>query len=526
MRKFKDLMLDVWREVSQHLEIGQSISAIARLLERELPLKQLCLRQLLEQECCLIDLAQWRVGNDAPPPARTTLTHTQVNRILKWRQDSKAIVHAPGERLHPLLRLTAPEHASSAAAMLASAFTTSQHEHGVLIAVAKPKARFTQKHAQFFQMLSRAVLAAIENDSRLRELEQLRKAAEADRQSLLRRLGRDELAEDAIVGANTGLQEAMRRVELVAQSGAPALILGESGSGKELAARAIHRRSARCDGPFVRVNCGAIPPELIDSQLFGHEKGAFTGAVDQRQGWFERADGGTLFLDEIGDLPLAAQVRLLLVLQDGWLERVGGHKPIQVDVRIVAATHSDLPAMVGEGKFREDLWYRIAVFPIILPPLRERKDDVPELARHFARRAARRFGLRPVMPAEDDIQLLRQYDWPGNVREFSAVIDRAAILGDGVRLEIAKALGMSPRKLNEAAVEMASSIDAQIPATLTQSFPSLEQATREHIERALQLTNGRVEGFFGAARLLRVNPNTLRSKMRKLSLDRTAYAQT
>ena len=169
------------------------------------------------------------------------------------------------------------------------------------------------------------------------------------------------------------------------------LILGETGTGKEVIARVIHAQSERRDGPFLRVNCGAIPMELIDSQLFGHEKGSFTGAVETRQGWFERADGGTLLLDEVGELPLAAQVRLLRILQDGWLERVGGHQAIHVDVRIVAATHRDLATMVTEGKFREDLWYRIAVFPILLPPLRERREDIAELAAAF-----RRAGGRPV----------------------------------------------------------------------------------------------------------------------------------
>src|SRR6185436_1472920 len=191
----------------------------------------------------------------------------------------------------------------------------------------------------------------------------------------------------------------------------------------------------RRSGPIVRVNCGAIPTELVDSELFGHEKGSFTGAIATHRGWFERADGGTLFLDEIGELPAAAQVRLLRILQDGSFERVGGGQALKADVRLIAATHRDLDEMVGEGAFRRDLWYRISVFPIDLPPLRERLSDIPELAAHFARGAGKRLGGMPLVPTPQDYAALLAYSWPGNVRELAAVIERAAILGDGRCLE-------------------------------------------------------------------------------------------
>jgi transcriptional regulator with GAF, ATPase, and Fis domain len=356
---------------------------------------------------------------------------------------------------------------------------------------------------------------ALENDRRLRELTALREAAEADKQSLLRCLGRTELA-DTIVGANGRLRPVMERVELVSRSDVPVLLLGETGSGKEVIARAIHARSARAAGPFIRVNCGAISPDLIDSELFGHEKGSFTGAISTRRGWFERADGGSLFLDEIGELPLAAQVRLLRVVQEGVFERVGGEHTLTVDVRIVAATHQDLATMVQDGSFREDLWYRIAVFPIVLSPLREHPEDIAALAEHFAHRAAVRFGFALQRPAPQDIALLTNYAWPGNVRELAAVIDRAAILGAGKSLEIAKALGVMTHG------RPTPQTTGRVPAAPLPGAPAplpLEAAMKQHIEAALAMTCGRIEGPYGAARLLDINPHTLRGKMRKLAID-------
>jgi transcriptional regulator with GAF, ATPase, and Fis domain len=296
----------------------------------------------------------------------------------------------------------------------------------------------------------------------------------------------------------------------------PVLILGETGSGKEVVARAIHVRSRRANAPFLRVNCGAIPAGLLDSELFGHERGSFTGAAALRKGWFERADGGTLFLDEVGELPPPAQVRLLRILQDGSLERVGGQRTLHVDVRIVAATHRDLSAMVAEGSFREDLWYRIAVFPIELPPLRERPEDVPALANHFALRAATRFGTPPRIPSPEEMELLVAYPWPGNVRELGSVIERAVILGNGERLEVAKALGVAPPAGRTPTARAEARPRA---ARESDAFPTLDEAMARHIEAALARTRGRIEGPAGAAELLGINPHTLRARMRKLRVD-------
>ena len=342
-------------------------------------------------------------------------------------------------------------------------------------------------------------------------------------------------AREAIVGSETGLRAVMERVRIVAPSDMPVLILGETGTGKEVVARAIHGRSPRSAKPFIRVNCGAIPTELIDSQLFGHERGSFTGASDQRKGWFERADGGTLFLDEIGELPLAAQVRLLRVLQDHQIERVGGQEHIHVDVRIVAATHRDLSAMVHSRSFREDLWYRINMFPILLPGLRERVEDIPSLVRHFAKRAADRFGLPYVEPSLADIKQLMDYRWPGNIRELQAVMDRAVILGGGLRLDVAMSLGNAfiqppvsfPSSDEPTFYEVIPESSSITPPTSRPTphaeddgpVDSLNSAIVRHIERALAATNGQVEGNRGAAQLLGINPHTLRAKMRKLAID-------
>ena len=317
---------------------------------------------------------------------------------------------------------------------------------------------------------------------------------------------------ERVIGANTGLRTVMERVRVVAFSGAPVLLFGETGSGKEVVARAIHDGSSLRSGPFWRVNCGAVAPELIDSELFGHERGAFTGAIGRRKGWFEQADGGTLFLDEIGELTPAAQVRLLRVVQDGELLRLGGQRALRVNVRIVAATHRDLAGMVEARAFREDLYYRLAVFPIVIPPLRDRPEDIGPMAEYFAERAAVRFGLRHVALSAGDISVLASYAWPGNVRELAAVIDRAVLLGEGRQLRMAAALGRA-----EPSVPPTDAVRLQGSGPVT--IESLDIVMRRHIELALREAHGRVEGPLGAARMLSINPHTLRSRMRKLKVD-------
>ena len=508
-----DLQLELWREVGRHMELQESATHLLALLRPELPVAGLRLAQLLPAERCL-EVAVETPSDVGHGAQAFPLAAADLAALQRWFAQA-AVTHLQVERDWPPA-LAVLKAAHPVGDTLAAPIGVDHGAQGVVLLYAVAGKRFSQAHIELMSSLREVFGVALANHLRLRELARLRAAAEADRQSLLTRLGRAALEED-IVGSTQGLQPVLARVDLVAASNVSVLILGETGTGKEVIARAIHQRSARAAGPFIRVNCGAISPELIDSELFGHEKGSFTGAVAERRGWFERADGGTLFLDEIGELPASAQVRLLRVLQDGRFHRVGGESEIEVDVRIVAATHRDIALMVQHRQFREDLWYRIAVFPIILPPLRERRGDIPELALHFARRAARRLGLPFSTPTPADIALLQSYAWPGNVREMSAVLERAAILGQGERLAVGAALGV--------AAPLAAPVTSAglVSAGDTPAAASLDEAVSSHIRAALTQTHGRVSGEHGAAALLKVNPNTLRARLRKLKIDPRQY---
>ncbi len=515
MQAFQSVLLDVWREACRHTAVSESTKAIAALLVRDLPLDQILIRRVDPIGECVETVA---VGFSGPEhtqsPTRTARSADEIRKLKVWCDKGEKVCHGTGSWQRRPVCLALPQGIGDRD-LLTGSLCVSDGNHGFLVLIAGPNQSFNHRHESLTKILIDPFSVAMENDRCLHEIATLREAAEADKRSLLTRLGRVHIG-DPIIGEKTGLREVMERVKLVARSNAPVLVFGETGSGKELVARAIHNSSPRAEGAFIRVNCGAIAPELIDSQLFGHEKGSFTGAINEHKGWFEQADGGTLLLDEVAELPPAAQVRLLRVLQDGWMVRIGGHEPIHVDVRIIAATHRDLAAMVAEGRFREDLWYRLAVFPLVLPPLRQRREDIADMARHFAKRAAARFGLSVVLPTASDIALLSSYDWPGNTRELAAIMDRAAILGNGTCLQVAKALGV--------ATSVASALRGLTQQTSYGSragvpIVSLNEAIRSHIETALSGSHGRVEGTEGAAALLGVNPNTLRAKMRKLGID-------
>ena len=311
---------------------------------------------------------------------------------------------------------------------------------------------------------------------------------------------------DTIVGAQFGLKGVMNKANIASSVESPVMLLGETGVGKDVIANYIHYTSPRFKGPFITVNCGAIPETLVDSELFGHEKGAFTGALSKKRGRFERAHKGTIFLDEIGELPLQAQVRLLKVLQNREIERVGGAKTIPLDIRIITATNRNLEEMVTAKQFREDLWFRINVLPIWIPPLRDRKEDIPALVQHFIGIKSMELKLRSVPDVSPGtIDRMMNYHWPGNVRELGNIIERELILNPQGPLSFAH---MQPKRAD----------NASGGNPIKEQAISLNAVIAQHIERVLAITGGKVNGPDGAARILGVNPSTLRNRMKKLGI--------
>jgi PAS domain S-box-containing protein len=331
------------------------------------------------------------------------------------------------------------------------------------------------------------------------ELHQLKNQLEAENISLQQELQLDDKFGE-IIGQSDAIKYVLFKVTQVAPTNTTVLITGETGTGKELVARAIHGASTRKDKPLIKVNCGALSPTLIESELFGHEKGSFTGAIARKQGRFELANGGTIFLDEIGELPPELQVKLLRVIQENEFELIGGSKTIKVDVRIIAATNRNLKAEVEKGTFREDLWYRLNVYPITVPPLRQRKDDIPLLVEYFAGVYGKKAGKSIASVSPRALQSLEVHSWPGNVRELANVIERAVIHTQGSVLQL---------------VDHWEPVVAEAGTTQT-----LEEVEREYIVRTLEQTGWRIEGKSGAATILGLNPSTLRTRMMKLGIQR------
>jgi transcriptional regulator with GAF, ATPase, and Fis domain len=364
--------------------------------------------------------------------------------------------------------------------------------------------------ADWLRMLAQQIGAAIANATAFVEIERLRARLALENEYLREEVqAQDRFGE--IVGRSTALGKVMAQIELVAPTPTSVLITGESGVGKELIAGAIHQRSPRADRALVRVNCASIPRELFESEFFGHRRGSFTGAVSDRVGRFEHADGGTLFLDEVGEIPIDLQAKLLRVLQEGTFERIGDSETRRTDVRVVAATNRDLHAEVDAGRFRQDLYYRLSVFPIEVPPLRARKEDVPLLAAHFLDASCRELGMPPRRLKQRHVLELQAYDWPGNVRELQNVIERAVIVSRGGPLRI---------DLPAEARLPAEGPGAEDDDEDVLTYEQLRMREKRNVIAALRVTRGKVSGPGGAAELLGIKPTTLASRMRAMGIRR------
>lgn len=432
-------------------------------------------------------------------------TRTAVESLLNGSSPIPPVMVADRVGEHPIMWTFSDILDEPDSALMVLGTKPEWNLRGTITACNHSGQKYSNEHVQLFSLLNAPFAVAISNYARYREVLRLKDILADDNRYL-----QDELLQqsgDEIIGANFGMKGIMEMVRQVAPLTSPVLLLGETGVGKEVIATAIHNLSPRKNGPLIKVNCGAIPESLMDSELFGHEKGAFTGALFQKRGRFERAHGGTIFLDEIGELTPGAQVRLLRVIQEKEIERVGGTEVLHPDIRVIAATHRNLEVMLAEGTFRKDLYFRLSVFPVLIPPLRERRADIPALVQHFMMKKAREMGwveVPTLVPGA--IDKLMNYNWPGNVRELQNAIERALILNREKPLDF-DYLG-----------KIISDQATTTPLIGSDGPYALEQVLSQHIMRVLEMTGGQVGGEKGAAALLQMNPSTLRTKMRKLHI--------
>ena len=373
----------------------------------------------------------------------------------------------------------------------------------------KGKEKFTKTDIELIFKIKNPVGIAMGNALKYQDVKKVKEDISADIRYLREQLFK--ISGDEIIGSDSGLKEVVRKIDQVADLDTPVLLLGETGVGKEVIANTLHKKSSRKNGPFIKVNCGALPDSLIDSELFGYEKGAFTGAVTQKRGRFEQAHNGTIFLDEIGDLSLSGQIRLLRILENLEIVRVGGGLPIRINVRVLAATNKDLEKMVLTGEFREDLYFRLNVFPIFIPPLRRRKEDLLLLTNYFIQTKSRELNINNNPKISPKIlETLEGYNWPGNVRELKNMVERSLIEAKGNPKSLYLDLQPTVRRHNWHVTPS---------AILKDKICSLDDTIKNQIEAAMDLANGKVHGPNGAAALLKIHPSTLRAKMRKLNIS-------
>jgi len=435
--------------------------------------------------------------------------HAMKQVAEKYGNKRERVIHYKNPDEELLSKELLSFHKIKASSLLVIMLGSGDQPIGAVVMILTGKARLNQKQIEYLSLLKEPFAIALSNHRKHREVTRLKELLADDNKYLHQQLR--SISGDEIIGANYGLKDVMQKVSQVANLDSPVLLLGETGVGKDVIANAIHYSSTRSNQAFITVNCGAIPESLIDSELFGHEKGAFTGAISQKRGRFERADKGTICLDESGELPLQAQVRLLRVLQNREFERVGGTETIKLDIRIIAASNRNLEKMVSEQKFREDLWFRLNVFPIYIPPLRKRREDIPELAQYFVELKSIELKLS-ICPdiSNKAMDLLTSYKWPGNVRELQNVVERELIINPTGPLEF------NHFQLQQENNEFSPSTYRNSGEEI--STMDLDSVVSSHIIKVLKQSHGKIHGKGGAAELLGINASTLRNKMNKLRI--------
>ena len=502
-----EFLINVSLALNSNLKIEKALFNCWKSLKLYIPLDKIYL-ELYESEVNsmrIIAEADKHEGKAidvmVPLPAVAYSQHTKVEESVKSDPTSLAFLlnrsedHEVAYTLQKLMDLPKCSIISLPVAIENKPLTA-------IVIVAFGYNKFTEEQKELISLLRDPFSLAISNALQHREVIELTNLLSAHNRFLHKELQR--FSGEEIIGSDFGLKGVMNKVRQVASLESPVLLLGETGTGKDIVASAIHSQSMRSNNAFISVNCGAIPDNLIDSELFGHEKGAFTGAISQKLGKFERANKGTIFLDEIGELPLQAQVRLLTVLQSKEIERVGGTKTIKLDIRIIAATNRNLEEMIKLNQFREDLWFRLNVFPISIPPLRDRRLDIPALLQHFVKQKAQELKLTTIPTiSPGTIDALTEYNWPGNVRELQNIVERALILSPSGPLDFSY-MNLISQKGKKTSGNISENLD---------------EVTIQHIRKILLKTKGKINGKGGAAELLGIHPNTLRNKMSKLEIE-------
>jgi len=488
--------------ICSSLDIEKALTQVLPFLARTIPADAIYLHLYEPNLGAIRTIAEVTASGARALEKITPLTKEGMDSFKEGKMPNVRIVNRFEE--DPVVARIAASFRQQGSSMLLMRLVVEQTRLGTLALTAEGEDRYTEEHARLLSLLNEPCAIALANSLQHEDVVKLKERLADDNRYLHRELFR--MSGDEIVGGDFGLRETMEMVRQVAPLESPVLLLGETGVGKGVIANAIHYSSPRRKGPFITVNSGAIPEALIDSELFGHERGAFTGAIEQKRGRFERANRGTIFLDEVGELPPQAQIRMLRVLQEKEIERVGGSRAIPVDIRIIAATHRNLREMVRAGQFREDLWFRLNVFPINVPPLRARKEDIPSLLHHFLGKKSYELKLAAIPDlAPGALDRLMNYAWPGNVRELENVVERELILNRGALLGF-KTVAVGDDEAGRPGAE-----GARRPL-------SLDAVSADHIRSVLKMAAGVVHGPGGAAALLGINPSTLRSRMKKLGI--------